>query len=278
MKFLVNADEESISLGIPFAQAFSAGVTVLESAETAGRGEVALGEFRSAGIHADLIQRPGDWLRAVRVVTRAYVYDLVVMGKLWRRGVTGFLFGSVPRQLLEEVRTNLLVARSESTTIRRVLIAVGGGPTGRQVVRWGGLTARAFDAQPVLMHVTGRVPGMFDGLERVNENLSRFMRSNTSEAQMFQLAAQSLRLIGIEPELKLARGAVADEILFEARSGSYDLVVIGSVYAAPRSMRLFMENVTEPLVAHAPCPVMVVRQASASELKETGSSAAPVIK
>ncbi len=260
MKFLVNADEESITLAIPFAQRFSAGVTVLESLETKGRGEAALGEFRSAGIHADLIRRPGDWLRALRVVTRAYHYDLVIVGKMWRRGVSGFIFGNVPRPLLSNVPTNLLIVRRERPKIKRILIAVGGGATGKQVLRWGGLCAKAFDAQPVLFHVTGRVPGMFSGLAAVDENLSRFMLSNTSEARMFKLAAQSLRLISIEPELKLAHGSTTDEILYEARIGNYDLVVIGSAYAAPPTARLFMENVTEPLVSHAPCPVLVVRE------------------
>ncbi len=77
---------------------------------------------------------------------------------------------------------------------------------------------------------------------------------------MFQLAAQSLRLISIEPELKLAHGVATDEILFEARSGAYDLIVVGSSYSAQPAVRLFMENITEPLVSHSPCPVLVVRQ------------------
>ncbi len=260
MKFLVNADEESITMAIPFAQAFSAGVTVLESAETKGRGDTALGEFRSAGIHADLIRRESDWLRALRVATRAYHYDLVIVGKMWRRGVSGLIFGNVPRPLLADVRTNLLIVRRERPKIKRILITVGGGATGKQVLRWGGLCARAFDAQPVLLHVTGSVPGMFSGLAAAEENLSRFMLSNTAEARMFKLAAQSLRLISIEPELKLARGSTVEEILYEARTGNYDLVVVGSSFAAPTTMRLFMENVTEPLVSRLPCPVLIARE------------------
>jgi nucleotide-binding universal stress UspA family protein len=268
MRFLVNADEESITLGILFVRAFSASVTVLESAETAGRGDTALGEFRTAGIHADLIQHPSDWLQAIRVTTRAHHYDLVVVGQTWRRGVTGLLFGTVPRTLLADLHTNLLLARQERTRIRRILIAVGAGPSWQQVLRWGGLAAKAFDAQPVLLHVTERAPKMFAGLAGVDESLSQFMRSNTVEARAFQIAAQSLRLISIEPELKLAHGAVADELLFEARTGEYDLIVLGSSYAAPPSARLLMENVTEPVAQHAPCPVLIVRQADEKRADE----------
>ncbi len=259
MKFLLNADEESISLGIAFARAFSSGVTLLESNETRGRGEIALGQFRSAGIHADLIQRNADWLRAVRVVTRAYHYDLVIVGRMWRRGVGGVLFGTVPNALLSDVRTNLLIATQPKSTIRRILIAVAGGTSSKQVLRWGGLAARAFDAQPVLLHVTERLPAMFAGLSVATENLSRFMRSNTVESRAFQVAAQSLRIIGIEPELKLAHGTVADEVIAEARAGSYELLVLGSSFAADARARLFMESVTDRVAAHAPCPVLIAR-------------------
>ncbi len=272
MKFLVNADEESLTLGVLFARAFSAGITVLESRETAGRGEIALGEFRTAGIHADLIQRPSDWLRAMRVANRAYQYDMVIVGKLWRSTMTGLLFGNVPRSLLTDVHTNLLLVRQERTRIRRILIAVGAGPTRHQVLRWGGLAARAFNAQPVLFHVTERAPKMFAGLDGVDESLSQFMRSNTIEARTFQIAAQSLRLIDIEPELKLAHGSVVEELRFEARNGKYDLIVLGSAFAAGTSARLLMENVTERLVQNAPCPVLVVRESPSKTVKPNNTA------
>lgn len=259
MNFLVNADEESIELGILFARAFSASVAVLETGEAPGRGETAVGQFRVSGIHAHLIQRKGDWLRALRVVTRAYPYDLAIVGKMSGRGVTDLLFGSIPRSLLAEVRANLLIVRRPRVKIARLLMAVGAGPGQKQVLRWGGLAARAFSAQPVLFHVTERAPSMFDGLTVVDEDLTRFMRSSSVEARAFEIAAQSLRMLDLEPELKLAHGSVVDEMVTEARTGNYDLIVLGSSYSAARSARWLMERVTERVVKHAPCPVLVVR-------------------
>jgi universal stress protein A len=272
MKFLVNADEESIELGILFARALGASVTVVESAQippsagpktprsgAQGRGETAVAQFRAAEIDAELIQRKSDWLRALRVVTRAYRYDLVIVGKMWRRGLTGLLFGSVPHSLLADVRANLLIARQVRIKFGRLLIAVAAGPGQKQALRWGGLVARAFEAQPVLFHVTEHAPGMFDGLAAVDESLSQFMRSNTVEARAFAGAAQSLRMFDLEPELKLAQGSVVDEMVTEARAGNYDLIVLGSSYSAAMSARWLMPRVTEGVVKHAPCPVLVVR-------------------
>jgi nucleotide-binding universal stress UspA family protein len=265
MKFLVNADEASVTLGLPFARAFGASVTLLEPLEEQGQGEARAKQFRQAGVETELVQRKSEWLRALRVVTRAYKYDLVIVGKMWRRGLTGFLFGTVPRPLLADIRANLLIVRRRREKIKRLLVAVGAGPTSSQVLRWSGLVTKAFDAQPTLMHVTERAPTMFTGLESVDETLTRFIRSNSAEARAFQHAAQTLRVLDIEPELKLGRGFVVDEMVTEARSGSYDLIVVGSSFVGPASTRILMQSVTTRLVQRAPCPVMVIRSRPTDE-------------
>ncbi len=259
MKFLVYADENSLALGLPLAKAFGAQVTILTSRETAGQGGAAVEQFRAAGIPAEFVERPGDWLRALQVVTRAYRYDLVVVGKMWQRGVAGLLFGALPRRLLSDVRTNILIVRQHRSSIHRLLMAMGGGPTGRQVLRWGGLIAKAFDAQPVLYHVAAQMPGMFFGLSSRKESLSQFMRSNTVEARAFQIARDTLQLVGMQPELKLGYGEVVEEIVEEARSDSYDLIVIGSSYSGGTTVRLFSEPVTDHIVQRSPCPILIVR-------------------
>ncbi len=259
MRFLVNADERSVALGLLFARAFGASVTVLESIETAGMGAAAVKQFRAAGLETELIERPGHWLHALRVVTRAYKYDLVIVGRMWMRGVRRFLFGSIPPALFSDLRTNLLIVRHSRGEIKRVLLALGGGPTGRQVLRWGGLVAHAFDAQPVLYHVTAELPGMFFGLASRRESLTQFMRSNTAEARRFQLARDTLHLLEIEPELKLGYGEVMEEVIQEARADKSDLIVVGSSYAGPPTARFLAEPVTDRIVQRAPCPVLVVR-------------------
>lgn len=272
MNFLVNADGSSVELGILFARAFRAGVTVLESArilpsaepegpesQGPGGGEMAVRQFRDAGIPAELVQREGDWLTNLRTVSNAYRFDLAIVPEMRRRGVSGVLFGGIPRSLFTEVRADLLIAGHTRPSVARVLIAVAAGPGQSRVLQWGGQAASAFNAQAVLFHVTESVPGMFEGLEQVEEPLTRFMRSNSAEARAFQSAAESLRSLGLEPELKLAHGQAGDELAAEARLGSYDLIVLGSTYAGAVSVRWLMQRVTENVIKRAPCPVLIVR-------------------
>ncbi len=258
MKLLVHADEVGVQVGVALACSTRAFVTVLESKDSQGRGEAAIAKFREAGVACRLIQNPAGWLRAIRMTTEAAHYELVVVGRLWRRGKLSRFFGTVPGGLFSRVRTNLLIAGQSRDPMQRVLIAVAGGPTSFQVVQWGSWVSKAFDAQPVLFHATRRAPGMFEGLPIVEESLSQFMRSNTVEALDFQMAARTLRTLGMEPELKLAHGTVVEELLAETRRQMYDLIVAGSSYNAGAPARWLLESVTERLVQRARCSVLVV--------------------
>jgi universal stress protein A len=266
MNFLVNADGESVELGLVFAHALHATVTVHESLQlktpqdgAAGNGERAVRQFREAGIPADLVQREGDWLTNLREVARAYRLDLAIVPEMRQPGLSDWLLGRVPHSLLSDVRADLLIARHARPGVKRLLLAVAIGPGQKGVLRWGGQVARAFNARPVLFHVTGRVSRMFDGLASVDEPLARFIRTNTVEALAFQSAAESLRELELEPELKLAHGSVGDELVAEAQAGNYDLIVLGSTHAGAMSVRWLMQRVTESVVKRAPCPVLVVR-------------------
>jgi nucleotide-binding universal stress UspA family protein len=69
-------------------------------------------------------------------------------------------------------------------------------------------------------------------------------------------AHQLLRERGIESEMKIAHGAPLDEIVREAETGGYDLVVVGSRGLGPVG-RLILGSVSERLVLRSPVPVLV---------------------
>ena len=70
------------------------------------------------------------------------------------------------------------------------------------------------------------------------------------------VAHERLRERGVESEMKTAHGDPVEEILREAESGAYDLVVVGSRGLGPVG-RLLLGSVSERLVRTAPCPVLV---------------------
>ena len=74
----------------------------------------------------------------------------------------------------------------------------------------------------------------------------------------FEGPRKVLRAAGIQPTLILREGDPVSEIVSAAQDGGYDLIVLGhrglSVIKA-----LVMGSVSQGVVAHAPCSVLVVR-------------------
>jgi nucleotide-binding universal stress UspA family protein len=70
-------------------------------------------------------------------------------------------------------------------------------------------------------------------------------------------AGESLRENGLEAEIKTARGSAAREIIKEAEEGSYDLVIMGR-HGHGLLKGFLIGSVSDRVVRHAPCPVLVV--------------------
>ncbi len=67
-----------------------------------------------------------------------------------------------------------------------------------------------------------------------------------------------LKEAGVEPRLLLREGDPADEIVRAAREGGFNLIVVGHRGLSPVKAFL-LGSVSNRVVAHAPCSVLVVR-------------------
>ena len=78
----------------------------------------------------------------------------------------------------------------------------------------------------------------------------------------FEEPRKILRHVGIEPTLLLREGDPAEEIVAAARQGGFDLIVVGH-RGISTIKALVLGSVSQGVVAHAPCSVLVVRPESA---------------
>jgi len=62
---------------------------------------------------------------------------------------------------------------------------------------------------------------------------------------------------GVQAETKVVAGDPADEILSEARTGDYDLIVVGTRELG-RVSKVLLGSVSQAVTRQAPCPVLVV--------------------
>ena len=155
---------------------------------------------------------------------------------------------------------SVLVVRESRPVLQRILIAIGGQKMNRNLIETGASLAQAAGAKVTVLYVTTPVPSMYTGLDGIEETLEELLQTDTPIAQHLRWSAQYLADQGVESEVEIRHGVVADEIMREAMKGHYDLVVIGPAPLEGALRRLLMDKVTPQVVDRAPCSVLVVRQ------------------
>jgi nucleotide-binding universal stress UspA family protein len=194
-------------------------------------------------------------LREIQSIT----YDLVAMGALGERRARHALTESVAMRVIERAPGSVLLVKGDRPTLSRVLICFSGTEHGRLSVWTGAAVACATDAETTILHVVDAIPAMYTGLDRMEETLAEFLQSDTDVANELNWATQVVKAKCKKPEVKIRRGICADELLREAKSGDYDLLVLGSSRSPGGLIRVLMGDLTKEVVTRAQRPVLVVR-------------------
>jgi len=106
-------------------------------------------------------------------------YDLVVVGASDALSLSELLAGSIARQAARHMRASVLVVRFGRPALQRMLICTGGWPEDIPLIQMGAGLAQAAGAQVTLMHVSGPVPSMYQGLGVMKEELAELLRTDT---------------------------------------------------------------------------------------------------
>ena len=186
-------------------------------------------------------------------------YDLVAVGALGGQRARHTLLDSVGMRIIERATGSVLVIKGDRSGLSRALICSSGTQHSRLPVRIGSAVACGARARATLLHVMDPMPIMYAGLEEMEETLPEFLQTDTEQARQLRWAVGVLEAECEDVELKLRQGMAADEILDEARTGDYDLIVLGSSRAASGIVRVLLGDVTQTVVNRAQRPVLVVR-------------------
>jgi nucleotide-binding universal stress UspA family protein len=203
----------------------------------------------------------GDPRRAIPATAREWGADLVVVGARGLGGFARLLLGSVSAAVVHEAPCPVLVVRGQPRGLGTVVAAVDG-------------SAHAFDAARFL----ARLP--LDGKTRVKllgvierEYVPRLAPASAGALVQAAIAARQAErraeleraLATIAPEFEsvadtiervIATGLPADEILAAAEGA--DLITIGARGHGALE-RLLLGSVSERVLHHAPCSVLISR-------------------
>jgi nucleotide-binding universal stress UspA family protein len=189
-------------------------------------------------------------------------YDLVVVGQAQNNNsLTRLLLGSTAVRVVEHAPCPVIVAKGKSDPIRRILLCDSGatGPSTlkRFTTQLGGLLQG--DEEVAVLHVMSQMsagPGI-DG-HQLRASAGQLIEEDAPEAEFIRKSVEILKQSGIHPRPEVRHGLVINEILEEARTGDYDLVVIGA-YRGEGWRRILLDDLAHKIIIQVDRPILVVR-------------------
>jgi nucleotide-binding universal stress UspA family protein len=139
-------------------------------------------------------------------------------------------------------------------TFRKILVPLDNSEHSRNALRYAMGLAQTQKSHIALLHCFGRIPMLIGGEPR-KELVGELVRE---AEKMLAPYAKKLREIGIEPALIIKEGKPGEVIVQEAKSGDYDLIVMGSRGLSDLEGVILGSNAHRVLSA-AHCPVLLCR-------------------
>ena len=189
--------------------------------------------------------------------------DLILMGSRGLSDIQGFLLGSVSRQVAATAPCPLLAVKQPLKNLLRVAFAVDDSRPSRAAARF--LRSRILPESAEVTILTS-----------VESPVTDFAARYLSESQLTELnqpvIERATRLVntlrdefikdGFSAVTQVHLDHVIDTIVKHVETSHDQLLVIGS-RDLTRSERLYLGSVSESLLRHAPCSVLIVRGARA---------------
>jgi nucleotide-binding universal stress UspA family protein len=203
----------------------------------------------------------GEVREGIIEAARAFEADLLVVGARGLGALTGALLGSVSAAVVRHAACPVLVVKGGPRELRRVVVAVDGSPDSMAAARFlsalpldRGLSVRLLAvAEPpaspaaILAAPASTVSGaLLEG------------RRTVLEGVLARVAADLEPRVG-RVECSVVTGSPAAEIIRATGEPGVDLTVVGA-----RGLgflgRFILGSVSERVLEHAACPVLVVRE------------------
>ncbi len=274
-------DKVTLHLSAQFAHQAGAAITVLAVAGHArdrARVEPALAAAREVLTQAPLFEskiRLGSSVHEVVREARENGYDLVIVGEPWHEGLAGrFRPGSESVQLVEHAPCSVLVVKGKPRALRRILLCDSGAGSvlADPVLRATGVgppllarfTAQAAEVlrgeeEITVLHVMSQIgagPGIPD--RHLRAAAEELIEEHAPEGELLMQDVQMLVRPGVQARPLVRHGLVLDEILHEARSGDYDLVVIGA-HPGKLWQKLLLDDLARKIMVQIDRPILVIK-------------------
>ena len=210
----------------------------------------------------------GDPREEIVTAARSWGADLIVMGARGLGALKELLLGSVSLGVAAHAPCPVLVCRGTARDVRNIVVAMDGSAHALRALDW--LAALPLPAA-VRVRLLGvieraRYPSTAPGLvgERLRDAVAWIESEQRARLETTcQEAAKAIQQRAGPVEITAITGRPADVIVSEAERTAADVIVVGA-RGVGVVQRLLLGSVSESVLRHARCPVLVVRPPEAA--------------
>ena len=239
-----------------------AGDLLLQEAEHTAR--VALGQAATGpGTKIHRVLAYGPLASTVAKRARRWKADLIVVGSRGLSDIKGFLLGSVSRQIASMASCSVLVVKQPVSGLRRITLAVDDSKQSRAAAAF--LRSTIIPESATVTILTSAESPVTDLAERylLESQLAALTKPVMERAESL---VNSLRddfiKDGYTAITKVQMDHVIDTIVKHVEADRSDLLAVGS-RTMTKTERLHLGSVSESLLRHAPCSILIVGGARA---------------
>ncbi len=232
-----------------------------EEEQTRKRLEEVRSKAAKEGVECEIIARHTESpFQAIIEEAGKKQVDMIIMGRRGRTGLRRLLMGSVTAKVIGHAACDVLVVpRAAQISYRRILVATDGSKYSDAAASEAiGIAKRCSSSLYVVSVVPSETASPFDIVhsemqhEMIAQNELRVGEKNVKA--VLEIAKQE----GVKVEGLVVEGRPYEAIVENAREKSVDLIVMGS-HGRTGLERLLMGSVTERVVGHADCSVLIAK-------------------
>jgi len=188
-------------------------------------------------------------------------YDLIIVGDRQHRHLARFVLGSTAERVMEHSPCPVLIAKGKVQPIRHVLLCDSGAQSPSLLDRFSTQLAEMVGdgVEITVLHVMSQMsagPGVRG--KQLRAEAEDLVREHTPEGEMLAVDVHILEELNLSPYPKVRHGLVVNEILEEARTGDYQLVVIGAS-RCEGWQRILLDDLAHRIISQVDRPILVVR-------------------
>lgn len=208
---------------------------------------------RDQGVRVQTLLAQGEPHEIIPEFAEAEKCDLIVVGVRGFNPAETVVLGSMTARIIGYSRINILVVPLQTTIgLTRLLVAVDGSNLGKKAVDLARNIQKSYGSKISLIAVADVPPHLY-GVDPIAAH--SFIEKTRATLEESLGLGESYRA---ETQLILREGDPASTINEVARSEQIDLILMGS-HGRTGLIRLLMGSVTERVIGHAPCPILVTR-------------------